>query len=79
MDSDAVQAVGFAADIKPLFRPEDQESMQQAFDLWDYSDVAEHADVILQALQSGTMPCDGAWPAAQVQLFRRWIDGGKRT
>ena len=24
----------------------------------------------------GTMPCDGAWPAERVAVFRRWIDAG---
>jgi hypothetical protein len=24
-----------------------------------------------------TMPCDGAWPAERVAVFRRWIDAGK--
>jgi hypothetical protein len=24
-----------------------------------------------------SMPCDGAWPAAQVELFQRWVDSGK--
>lgn len=25
------------------------------------------------------MPCDDAWPATDVALFRRWIDGGWRA
>ncbi len=25
----------------------------------------------------GKMPCDGAWPASQVQTVQRWIDQGK--
>jgi hypothetical protein len=69
--------VSFARDIRPLFRDKDVESMQSAFDLSSQSDVAEHADAILGALSSGNMPCDGAWPASQVQLFQRWVDAGK--
>jgi len=23
------------------------------------------------------MPCDGAWPREQVDIFRRWAEGGK--
>jgi hypothetical protein len=23
------------------------------------------------------MPCDGAWPPDQVEIFERWIAGGK--
>ena len=70
-------AVSFARDIRPLFRPKDQESMLAAFDLFYYSDVAAHADAIAAALRSGKMPCDGAWPAAQVATFQRWVDAGK--
>jgi hypothetical protein len=79
MDSGQAGPVSFSRDIRPLFRTKDQESMRRAFDLSDYADVAEHADAILEALQSGKMPCDGAWPADQVQTFRRWVDGGKQA
>jgi hypothetical protein len=68
---------GFAQDIMPLFREEDRESMKAAFDLFDYQDVANHADAIAGALRSGRMPCDGAWPADRVQIVQRWIDAGK--
>ena len=51
--------------------------MQFAFDLWSHDDVSEHADDILVRLDAGTMPCDGAWSNAQVQLFRSWISSGK--
>ncbi len=69
--------VSFERDIRPLFRTKDRDSMQRAFDLFDYSDVAAHADAILGALRSGKMPCDGTWPAAQVELFQHWVDAGK--
>ena len=51
--------------------------MRFALDLWDLDDVSAHADVILDRLQAGTMPCDEAWPAERVAVFRRWIDAGK--
>ena len=70
-------APGFAADIKPLFRPRDQQSMTFAFDLWSYDDVSEHADRILERLKEGEMPCDREWPAKQVELFERWVQTGK--
>jgi hypothetical protein len=69
--------VSFAQDIRPMFREKDRESMRSAFDLSQYADVAEHADAILGALRSGKMPCDGAWPSAQVETFQRWITAGK--
>ena len=53
--------------------------MEFAFDLWSYDDVAQNADGILGRLRNGSMPCDGAWPAEQVELFQRWIDAGKQA
>jgi hypothetical protein len=75
--ADAGQPPGFETQIKPMFRQRDRESMERAFDLWSYDDVSQHADAILARLQEGTMPCDGAWPKAQVDLFQRWAGGGK--
>jgi hypothetical protein len=69
--------LSFARDIRPLFREKDRESMLKAFDLFDYSDVAAHADAIVAELRSGKMPCDGAWPSSKVETVQRWIDAGK--
>jgi len=69
--------VDFEQNIKPLFRERDRESMKFAFDLWSADDVSAHADAILKQLQDGTMPCDGAWPAEQVDVFRRWLEDGR--
>ncbi len=68
--------LSFERDIKPLFRPKDRDSMLQAFDLFDYQDVVANADAIVGALRSGKMPCDAAWPAAQVEKLQQWIDAG---
>jgi hypothetical protein len=68
--------VSFAADIRPLFRPDDAEAMSWAFDLHSYEDVRENAAAIYERLSDGSMPCDEPWPAEQVQLFRNWIDEG---
>lgn len=76
MDSEG-GVLGFEHDIKPLFRAKDRDSMLRAFDLFDYSDVAGHADAIVGALRSGKMPCDGAWPSSHVELFQHWMDTGK--
>jgi hypothetical protein len=67
----------FEEDVKPLFREGDRKAMRFAFDLWSLDDVSTHADTILDRLEAGTMPCDGAWPADRVAVFRRWIDAGK--
>jgi truncated hemoglobin YjbI len=71
------EPLGFEQHVKPLFRERDRKSMRFAFDLWAYDDVAAQADAILQRLEDGTMPCDGAWPAERVAVFRRWIEAGK--
>jgi hypothetical protein len=68
--------LSFERDIKPLFRAKDRDSMLQAFDLFDYDDVVERAGDIVASLRSGQMPCDGAWPAADVDKLQQWIDEG---
>jgi hypothetical protein len=69
--------ISFARDIRPLFRTKDRDSMSSAFDLFDYADVAGNADAIIRSLRSGQMPCDGAWPDADVDKLQQWIDAGK--
>ena len=72
------QSPSFAGDIRPLFREGDREAMQSMFDLWSYEDVSAHADAILERLQDGSMPCDGAWSGDKVESFRGWVDSGKQ-
>ena len=76
METTEPHQVGYEADIKPLFRETDRNAMRQAFDLWAYADVVAHGQAIAQRLADGTMPCDGAWPSEQVDLFQRWLDEG---
>ena len=76
MTTDAGKPVSFESDVKPLFRERDRQSMQSHFDLWSHDDVSRHADAILGRLRDGTMPCDGSWPQAQVDLFQRWAESG---
>jgi hypothetical protein len=68
--------LSFEHDIRPMFRDKDRNSMLRAFDLWSRTDVQAHQDAILQRLQDGTMPCDGAWPPERVEAFERWIAAG---
>lgn len=68
--------LSFERDIKPLFRTKDRDSMLAAFDLFEYDDVVEHADDIVDSLRNGQMPCDGAWPGSQVEKLQQWIDTG---
>ncbi len=67
--------VSFEKDIRPMFREADRSGMKWAFDLWSYDDVREHADRILARVTAGTMPPDGRWPDAWVDLFAVWANG----
>jgi hypothetical protein len=73
---DPMADVTFEQDIRPLFRERDIGSMSFAFDLASYDDVKANAEAIYGRLANGTMPCDGAWPAEDVERFRSWIDNG---
>ena len=75
--TDANDAVPtFDRDIKPLFRERDRSSMLAFFDLWSRDDVRENASAILEAVRSGSMPCDGAWSGEKVDLLERWVETG---
>jgi hypothetical protein len=69
-------ALSFETDIKPLFRDKDRDKMMFAFDLHQHPQVRDNADDILAQLESGEMPCDGAWPAENVEKFRTWVQEG---
>lgn len=71
------EPLSFDANVKQLFRERDRTSMRFAIDLWSYDDVSTHADAILERLQAGTMPCDGAWTPERVAVFARWVEEGK--
>jgi hypothetical protein len=72
------QPTSFAKDIRPLFRTKDINSMKKAFDLSSYDDVRSNAEAILGRVAAGSMPCDGPWPEAQVEIFRRWVADGMK-
>ncbi|HYZ01822.1 MAG TPA: hypothetical protein VFA92_10030 [Candidatus Binatia bacterium] len=66
----------FQTDIRPLFREYDRENMDYSFDLWEYDDVKDNADDILDRLEEGDMPCDAPWPEERIALFRQWMEEG---
>ena len=74
----AEEAPSFTKHIKPLFRAVDRNSMRFAFDLWSHQDVEKHAEAILERVRAGTMPCDGPWAQEKVEIFQRWVEGGKK-
>ena len=76
-------AVRFSRDIRPLFTAMDIEHMRQAGVALDdiaYMSDPNHAERVYQKLSSKQMPPpysgESAWPDANIQLFRDWIDGG---
>lgn len=69
-------ALSYEQDIRPLFRDQDRARMEWAFDLWSYDDVKDNAPGILERVEDGSMPCDGAWPPDQIQTFKTWVDEG---
>jgi hypothetical protein len=75
--NDNREPVDYKTHIRPLFRDRDRQSTRAHFDLWSHGDVSQNADAVLARPRSGTMPCDGAWPPAQADLFDRWIKSGK--
>ena len=70
--------LSFADDIRPLFRqrPDVETMKRMGLDLSSYQDVKTRADDIYARLADGSMPCDGQWPAEQIDKFKRWIDEG---
>jgi hypothetical protein len=66
----------FESDIKPLFRERDREAMLSHFDLWSSDDVRASADPILDAVRTGSMPCDRQWSTENVELLQRWVESG---
>ena len=68
--------ITYEQDIRPLFRDRDIQSMSFAFDLSSHEDVRANAEAIYERLAAGSMPCDGRWPAEDVERFRTWIDNG---
>ena len=72
-------AVSFATDIRPLFRDGDLKCMKPAGVLLDefaWMSVPANAQEVLQAVSSGKMPPDAAWPKDRVALLEQWIDAG---
>jgi hypothetical protein len=84
---DALNARGFARDIRPLFRDSDIRAMNSPLvpvpiDLSSYQDVRANAptiEVALNASETGVathMPCDGWWPPGPRLVFKQWTDQG---
>ena len=64
------EPLGFAKDIKPLFRERDRQSMKFAFDLSSHEDVARNSDEILGRLREGTIPATAPGQRSKLPPFR---------
>jgi hypothetical protein len=70
-------ALGFATDIRPLFRDKDIRGMKpMGLDLASYEDVRKHAEGIYMRLSAKEMPCDGAWDESNLQKLKDWMQSG---
>ena len=71
------RSVSFKNDIRPLFNDNDIQAMKSfGLNLSKYEDVKEWSTRIYSRLVDGSMPCYGAWPKKNVQLFKKWIEDG---
>src|SRR5262249_34164932 len=68
--------VTYEQDIRKLVRDRDIQPMSCWVNLWSYDAVRANAEAIYERLAAGSMPCDGRWPAEDVERFRTWIDNG---
>jgi len=70
--------LSFGKDIRSLFRDDvDVEGMKPfGLDLSSYEDVKAQAQNIVERLEDGSMPCDEAWPKAQIERFKQWMSEG---
>ena len=72
-----IKPLSFAAEIRPLFRQFDVDSMRSwGIDLSDYGDVKRNAMQIYFRLSAKSMPCDQAWSDNDLNTFKHWIDSG---
>jgi hypothetical protein len=72
-------ALGFATDIRPLFREGDVRCMKGAgvrLDDAAWMCVPANAQLVYGAVSSGKMPPDAPWAAERVALFKQWMDEG---
>jgi len=72
--------ISFAADIKPLLSDHDRDGMlhhcppEDRFDMHDYDQFKDRADLILRKLASRQMPHGGApWTTEELQALAFWI------
>ena len=73
--------VSFAQDILPLFTQTDIEHMQGmgvSLNELQLHELPDNANAVYQQVSTQQMPPppEGPWSAANVSLFKAWMDGG---
>lgn len=68
--------IRFASGTNRLFRERDGIAVRGAFHLLPHDDVDAYGQAIFGRLKAGNMPCDRAWPAGRVAVFKRWLAQG---
>lgn len=73
-----MRVLSFVADIRPLFRSYDIDSMKEykGIDLSSYEGVKRRAQAIYDRVSTKKMPCDGPWSDDSVQKFKEWMESG---
>jgi hypothetical protein len=70
-----MRVLSFTADIRPLFRSYDIESMKPfGIDLSSYENVKKHGQDIYARLSAKEMPCDAPWNEHHLQTFKEWLE-----
>jgi ferredoxin-NADP reductase len=76
---DSGPGLSFKADILPMFRKFEIDSMKPVgIDLASYDQVRKSAQKIHGVLAAHKMPCDKPWSEEKVAKFKRWMDGGAK-
>ena len=75
-----MRALSFVADIRPLFRSYDIDSMKEykGIDLSSYEEVKRRAQAIYGRVSAKNMPCDGPWSDDSMQKFKDWMESGMK-
>ncbi len=74
-----MSTLSFIADIRPLFRSNDIETMKpMGIDLSSCEDVKRKAQAIYTPLSAKDMPCDGPWSDQSIQRFKEWVESGMK-
>lgn len=72
--------LSYEADIRPLFREFDYETLQrfEQIDLNNVETVRANIATFQERLQAGKLPYDACWSSKNIALFSRWVEEGMK-